>query len=157
MRLTVHRRRISGFTLIELVTVITILAVLAAFAVPRFVDLRSSARTSTIQSMLGSTRSAASLAHSVYRVTQSAPNDPIQMEGQAITMFAGYPDGPGMLLAANLDLNNSFQTAVFGNFAFVVWATGTPGWTTCGFAYIRPIPPAFPQPRYFGPNTINCQ
>jgi len=157
MRPTVRDTRKPGFTLIELVTVITMLAVLAAFAIPRFVDLRSSARSSTLESMLGSIRSAATLAHSVSRAQQLAPNDPVQMEGQAITMVNRYPDAPGMLLAANLDLNNSFQTQVFGNVAFIVWATGTLGWTSCGFAYVRPILPGFPQPRYFGTNTINCQ
>lgn len=148
--------RQPGFTLIELVTVITIIAVLAGFAIPHFVDLRSTARSSTLQGMMASIRSAAVLANSVQRARQLAPNDPVQMEGQAIAMVEGYPDATSMLLAANLNLNGRFQTQVFGNSAFIIWATGTPAWTVCGLAYVRAIPPTIPRPLYLGPNNTNC-
>ncbi len=147
----------SGFTMIELVLVITILGILAAFAVPRIADLRSSARESSLQGMIGGLKATATLAHSVSLTQQLAPNDPIQMEGQAIAMLGGYPDAQGMALAAQLTLGDEFQFQSFGNAAFIVYATGTPGWTSCGFAYVRAFPPAFPVPRYLGPNTPNCR
>jgi len=117
-------RHISGFTMIELVLVITILGVIAAFAVPRFADLRSSARDAALDGMVGGMRSAAALAHSVSLTQGLAASDPIQF---------------------------------FGNSAFIVYATGTPGRTSCGFAFVRAFPPAFPLPRYLGPNTTNCR
>lgn len=53
-----------GFTLIELVMVIVILGVLAAFALPRFGDLSSSARISTLESIEGAMRSTISIIRS---------------------------------------------------------------------------------------------
>ena len=145
-----------GFTLIELVVVITIMGLLAAFAIPRFVDLAGSAREAALDSMVGSARSAAALAHAASLTGGIAANDPIQMEGLAITMFNRYPDAPGMVDAANLSLGDDFQIQTFGNVAFIIWATGTPGWGSCGFAHVRAIPPFFPLPRYFGPNVGGC-
>lgn len=150
-------RRNEGFTLIELVLVITILGILAAFAVPRFADLRSSARGASLDGMLGGLKGAAALAHAASITQGLAPNDPVQMEGQAIAMIGAYPDALGMADAAQLTLGDKFQIQYFGNAAFIIYATGTPGWTSCGFAYVRAFPPAFPVPRYLGPNTTNCR
>jgi len=151
---SLHNR---GFTLIELVAVIVILGVLAAFAVPRFADIRSNARGATLQGMLGSMRSAAALAHSKSITQQLAPNDPIQMEGETIAMVGRYPDALGMQDAAQLIISDEFTIQFFSNTAFIVYATGTPGWTSCGFAYVRAFPPAVPYPRYFGPYMSNCR
>lgn len=145
-----------GFTLVELVVVIVLLGVLAAFAIPRFANLQSSARDAVLQSMIGSTRSAAALAHSMSLVQGLGPDDPVQMEGQAISMIGGYPDAQGMALAAQIDAADQFTIQYFGDAAFVVFASGAPGWTSCGFAYIRAFPPTVPVPRYFGPFTGNC-
>lgn len=148
--------RNAGFTLIELVVVITLLGVLAAFAVPRFADLRGSAQAAAIQSLAGGTRAGWTLAHSVSIATGAAINDPVQMEGQAITMINAYPDAQGMIDVAQFELGSQFQMQVFGDSAFAIWATGTPGWTSCGFVYIRSIPPTLPVPSIFGPNTAGC-
>lgn len=47
----------EGFTLIELVLVIVILGVLAAFALPRFADLSTSARLAALDSVEGTMKS----------------------------------------------------------------------------------------------------
>lgn len=54
----------NGFTMIELVMVIVILGILVAVAIPRFMDMRSDAEESVVSSLVGSLRSARSLAYS---------------------------------------------------------------------------------------------
>lgn len=81
----------AGFTLIELVVVITILGILAAFAIPRFTQLDSAARTAAINALGGSVQSAAALAHAEYLAAGTQPST-VTMDNQSITLVSGYPD-----------------------------------------------------------------
>jgi len=86
-----------GFTLIELVVVITILGILAAFALPRFAGLESSARKATVDGLTGSVRSASALVHAAWLVKGDSGAQSIALEGATVSTNAdGYVTSAGM-------------------------------------------------------------
>ena len=89
-------REQTGFSLVELVVVITILGILAAFAVPRFASLESQTRLASTQSLAGSIRSGAALAHAVWLAQGDAASTSVTMEGVAVEMENGYPTAAGI-------------------------------------------------------------
>jgi MSHA pilin protein MshA len=143
----------GGFTLIELVVVITILGILAAFAVPRFASLEGEARLAATQSLAGSIRSGASLAHALWLA--EGPSDPdVVMEGQTIAIVNGYPDAASiddtLVEYAGFALTWTASTATFTKQN----AAGTSTITDCSVTYTQPA--AANQPPTVAAMTTGC-
>jgi|AntRauTorckE5430_2_1112549.scaffolds.fasta_scaffold01583_4 MSHA pilin protein MshA len=104
-------RKEKGFTLIELVIVIVILGILAAFALPRFADLGGDARSSSLQGLAGSMKSAAAIAHSRQLASGGVLGASVTLEGQIVTMVNGYPTAntAGIVPAINVDTTNDYK------------------------------------------------
>lgn len=129
----------SGFTLIELVVVIALLGILAAFAIPRFASLEREARSATTQGLSGSVRSAAAMAHGLYLATGATP---VNMEGNAIVITAGYPDASD--IANTLADSTGFTVTVNGAADTTTFAkTGATG--TCEVVYVEAVAPNPPS------------
>src|SRR5262245_54517414 len=87
------KKLFSGFTLIELIVVTWLRGSLGATAAPRFMDLSGQARAASVNGLRGARLSAATLANAVQVAQNLASNANITVEGNAVTMVAGYPAG----------------------------------------------------------------
>jgi MSHA pilin protein MshA len=96
----------KGFTLIELVMVIVILGILAAVAIPRFVDLQGSARTSTANAVTGALAGQITMLHANKLISSNAT--------YSLTQVIDSIDQSGFTLAA-VDGNNLRATLSDGS------------------------------------------
>jgi len=137
----------KGFTLIELVVVIVILGILAVTAAPKFIDLTSDAKASTIEAVKGSLNSAADLAHAKSLVNGTL-NDDLSIAGATISFKNGYPTAASIndLMDINTDVSDgdfSFSTsgsgATYGHPTAVTPATCVATYTETEDPNVKPV------------------
>jgi MSHA pilin protein MshA len=136
-------QRQQGFTLIELVVVIVILGVLSAVAIPRFINLQSSARTSVINGTAGAVSSASMLAKSAWIAAGgSASITSVTMDGNPVNVnTSGYPTaaatgiGAAFNKSSNILLGADAGTPATGTYTISYTNDGTTALANCNLTY----------------------
>jgi MSHA pilin protein MshA len=103
-------KRQGGFTLLELTTVITVVGTLTAVALPRYVDMMSSARAAKMAMARDAVSKSAQVYHMKWILAGSPAASTILDEVEMNK--AGYPTNAGILVAAGLADN--YDTRVAG-------------------------------------------
>ena len=139
------KTRQAGFTLVELVIVILILGILSAVALPKFLDISSNARSAKLDAVFGAVRAASEIVHAsalVNGLTGTASGSNVTVEGQAINLVYGYPEGTvaatGIVSAAGMDTtaaNNDKLTLSAASGVVTIQVAGATTPASCQVVY----------------------
>ncbi len=102
----------KGFTLVELVIVIVILGILAVTAAPKFLNLSSDAKISTVNGVKGALQSANAVLYSkaVLAGEHKKASGSVTVDGTAIALVNGYVAATKTEVDKVLDLEGGFTT-----------------------------------------------
>ncbi|WDT77130.1 MAG: prepilin-type N-terminal cleavage/methylation domain-containing protein [Candidatus Manganitrophus sp.] len=108
----------KGFTLVELVLVIVVLGLLAAFAVPKFINITSNARTASVNGFAGGLRAAVAVVKAQYMVAGTGTSPVTMADGTTVAVgvagaAAGVPTGAAAGIGAAMNDMSGF-TATYG-------------------------------------------
>ncbi|WP_159656839.1 type II secretion system protein [Vibrio atypicus] len=139
-------KRQGGFTLIELVVVIVILGILAVTAAPRFLNLQSDARASSLQGLKGAMQGAAGIVYGSAAINGQEATETVTAASSAsnVALVWGYPaasaDGIGgavVGLADNAEWQVSGGATTAGASVQYTFSGDTPDWG-CAVTYTAP-------------------
>ncbi|MEE1675403.1 prepilin-type N-terminal cleavage/methylation domain-containing protein [Agarivorans aestuarii] len=97
----------QGFTLIELVIVIIILGILAVTAAPKFLNLQTDARVSTLSGLEAAVKGGANLVYSKAAIAGEESAENGSLTDPAVTLAYGYPAADIDELDEWLDITHS--------------------------------------------------
>ena len=133
-------KRSAGFTLIELVIVIVILGILAVTAAPKFLNLQSDARASTLKGMKAAMESSSSIVYSKAVILgKDTSTTAVAVDG--IQTKLGYPTAAIDGIGAAVDLSTGdWASGAVGTTGFAFWpadlASGVSA--SCNVNYVAP-------------------
>lgn len=101
----------KGFTLVELVIVIVILGILAVTAAPKFLNLSSDAKISTVNGVQGALKSANAVLYSkaVLASEHKKASGSVTVDGTAIALVNGYVAPTKAAVESVLDIEGGFE------------------------------------------------
>jgi MSHA pilin protein MshA len=142
--MSMNRKHLQGFTLVELVIVIVIIGILAAIAIPKFTGLSGDARASTIRGVVGAISSANIVVNSAAQIAnQNGATGTVTACGTTVATVYGYASN----LTALSGCLNLAPAADFTVAAGSISHAGAAASATCQVTYAAPAGAGL-QPTY---------
>lgn len=150
-----NRKKLRGFTLIELIVVIVILGIMAAVAVPKFVDLQTDARISVMEGLEGAIRGSSTLVYSKSLVdgTEGVASSSVSIDSSTtVATVNGYPAATAAGIGTALELQGDITATYAGTVATFTYT----GQAACVITYTAAAAGAQPAIDSSAITSTNC-